>query len=175
MYVYCYVFMAITLKCTTVEGRDIRDEYLGEFPTLVIGAPTITENPEITQAQVNQQWMHPTAQMRMGASFASDLYEIADAIREWASDATKPFPLNVSESLPPSPTYKTRFEIVACPHVDRLWYVERPFIFRLRPLHKVEFWEAEAAYWESQGDHDRAELLRERIDEHTGRANHPAC
>jgi hypothetical protein len=155
---------SITLKCTTVDGRDLREEYLGEFPHVTFNPPQIDESSKLTQQELNDRWENPTEQIMLSASFTSDYYELAKEIREWARDPSKPFPLNVSSGPPPSPVFKTRFELVNCPHIDRLWYVERPILLRVRPIQRREQWEVEASYWESVDDHERARLLRERID-----------
>lgn len=155
---------SITMKCATVDGRELRDEFLGEFPRVAFGPPQIKETGDLKQQDFNERWENPTEQITMSASFTSDYYDLAKEIREWASDPSKPFPLNISDGPPPSPVFKTRFELVICPHIDRLWYVERPVILRVRPIQRREQWQVEASYWESIGDLDRAGLLQERID-----------
>ena len=100
----------VTLKCTTMDGREIRDEFLGFFPGVEFGPPQISDSPGLSQDQLNRFWDNPNQQIVLGASYTSDHYELADEIREWARDPARPFPLGITSGSPPSPIFKTRFE-----------------------------------------------------------------
>ena len=156
---------SVRLVTAAVDGRGIREEFLGFFPGGMFGPPAVDESGGSSQEELNRKWENPSEPITLGASYANDHYELASEIRQWAEDPTKPFPLNITSGAPDSPIFKTQFELVNCPHADRLWYVECPVVMRLRPIRSVEQWRVEAGYWESIGEQGRASLLRERIDQ----------
>ena len=156
---------SMILRWANSDGQDYREKYLGLFPNIRIGPPKIDETAALSQEELNRQWENPDKEMAIAASVSVDFHELACEFQEWAEDRTKPFPVNIEPGPPSSPAFKARFEIVNCPRIDRLWYVERPVLIRVRPLGPIERWEVEASYWQSVGDDDREEILRERIQE----------
>ena len=154
---------SVTLRYANMSGHDYREEYLGFFPGIHFGPPTIGEGGPKTQQEINDLWENSKVEARLSSSFQEDCYYLADEIRKWAADPSEPFPLDIGSGAPETPVFKTRFELVVCPKVDRHWYFERPIILRVRPIQRVEHWEVEGSYWESQGDVDRAEILKERL------------
>lgn len=156
---------SIMLRYAANDGRDYREDWLGFFPHIGFGPPTISGNAQVSQEEIDRRWEESPEDITLGASFQNDFYDLAKTIREWAEDPTSPFPLNITSEAPPSPVFKTQVELVVCPRIDRIWYTERPVILRVRPIRPMEQWEVEATYWESVGDVGRAEILRERLQD----------
>lgn len=103
------------------------------------------------------QWMLSTL-------FREDFHTLAEEIREWMKDPEQPFPFKSDSDLQ-FHYCKTRMEQVHGKHIDRIWYIERPVIFRFCPVNKAEQYRVEMEYWQNIGDEQRTELLAELLNE----------
>jgi hypothetical protein len=101
--------------------------------------------------------------MKLEALFAGNMWELAEEMRKWEEDPKRDFPFAVSGKDSDSPINQSVFELFVHPLIDRFWYVERPIVLRVRSASPIEQWDAEARYWDSVGDHERATLRRSHI------------
>jgi hypothetical protein len=152
----------VILRYANIEGLEYQEEFLGFVGSKTFRPP---KSSLMSDDDFNRWWTEGTESATLAMSFSSDMHSLAREVRDWADDSSKPFPLQISGKSPTTPIFKSRFELVWSPIVDRLWYVERPLIMRVRPIRDDEAWNVEGMYWESVGQIERAEILRERLVE----------
>jgi hypothetical protein len=153
------VIPSITIRMVADQGGDYREEYLGLFPEVKF-ASELSPSSQATVPPKSESIEQPG---RISALFSEDPEGLAQQVRDWSEDLASPFPLCFSFGPPDSPVIKSYCEVTILPRIDRVWYAEKPLMIRLRSPKPIERWRREAEYWESIGDHSRAELLIERI------------
>jgi hypothetical protein len=151
---------SVTLRLATVDGQDYREEFLGCLPLgFHFNAPEI-RGGAISQEELNRLWASGDENFKVSVVCREDVHDLAAQIRDWMGDTTQPFPIECNNDLQ-FHYCTTRLEMEHLKHVDRLWYVERPVIFRLCPVMRAEQYRVEMEYWRSKGDELRAQLLEE--------------
>ncbi|MHB0961111.1 MAG: HD domain-containing protein [Pirellulaceae bacterium] len=156
---------SLTLRVAQEDGREYAEEFFGFFPSLKMRAPKVDPESKTSQEEIDRLWEESAMDCMVGGSFSADEHEIAKTVRDWAADPSQPFPIGVSGDPPSTPVFRARCEIIHRPRIDRLWYVERRLIIRLRPINDEERWTVEGHYWQSKGDKARESIIVERISE----------
>jgi len=152
----------IFLRHTNHVGEEYYEEYLGlQPPNFGFKAPK-TVGKGISQDEIDKQW-DAGVDFRFEMSFREDIYDLSQSLRDWVADTDQPFPFQFDNDLR-FHYCKTRMIICFDAVIDRKWYLERRVIFRFRPASKAEQYGLEMEYWNSQGDANRAELLRELLE-----------
>jgi hypothetical protein len=154
---------SLTLRMAQVDGHEYSEEFFGLIPGLKMGPPKIGDNSSLPQEEVDRMWEESDADCMLAASYSSDEHELAQAVRDWVGDPSKPFPFGFSGDPPGTPVFRSRCEVIHRPRLDRLWYAERRLIIRVRPINDEERWNVEGSYWQSVGDQARESLIAERI------------
>jgi hypothetical protein len=147
-----------------IDGRAVREVFLdaiiGTMNCPLVAAPP---GEEAVIDNFRARWCDTTVTSTLAWPLKEDPAEVESLFIEWAKDTSKPFPLNFQgERLT---VVRGHITLERRPSVNRLWYVEIPILFRVRPTTKREQLSCEYEFWKSKGDERRAALISERIVE----------
>ena len=156
---------SIRLRVANAMGRDFHEEFLGFLPEGIhFSPPTIDGTGGVTQEEINEKWLAGDQHFRIGSHFREDYARLASELRRWMDDPKHAYPFHGVDAPAQDFHYcKTTIENEHLPHVDRMWYIERPVIIRFRPATRSEQYRIEKQYWDAINDHDRSQLVQERI------------
>ncbi len=151
---------SVSLRFAKGNGQDFREEFLGMLPVdLNFSAPTVSGGG-MSQGEIDGIWEAGTEEWKVTSLFREDVHELAQNLRVWVRDPRQPFPFQ-SDNTIQFHFCRTRLEIQHLRHIDRVWYVERPVVFRFCHASENEQYRVEMEYWRSKGDSKRADLLSE--------------
>jgi hypothetical protein len=156
---------SIRLRLADAFARDYHEEFLGFLPQRGhFRPPTVSGSGTMTQEQLDALWNAGDQHFRFDMHFREDHAKLTSELRTWMDDPTQSFPFKGAELSPRDFHFcKTTIEREHLPFIDRVWYIERPVVFRFRPASKSEQYRIEKAYWDEVGDRGRSELVQERI------------
>jgi hypothetical protein len=153
------------VRITNPAGIPVEETFVGFHPGLLFPAPTVGEGSNYSQEQLSQLWESGQTDFRITSFFGSDVYELAQKLREWCDQGGEfPFRFHFGTDGTPHPVTRSVLCVRLLPAIPRAWYRERPIVFEFRPVNRVEAYELEATYWRSVGDEARAALATEIRD-----------
>lgn len=161
------VITSFVLTEENESGTPYREEWLGFLPGMDFVPPKL--NPQSittghTVQEINERWNKREGEFKLESKFREDTAAIAESIRSWASSGGKDaWPITSDSSVPAFHHAKTIFSYIRRPIVDRFWYREAPEKIVVRPTNQIERLEVEKGYWAAVDDHDREELVAEKI------------
>lgn len=158
------VLQTALVRIANPAGQDISEELLRVKRDIQFRPTPDPDTPKEQVEVFENAWDSTTMDVMIQIFLQPDIADMSDKLRRWVSDANLPFPFGGTKDSVESPNYKTRFQIVKAAQIDRGWFIEQPFLFRLAPVNQVDKWEVEAAYWNSVGDSQREEILLERLE-----------
>jgi hypothetical protein len=163
------VISSLYLRIAAATRVPVEESFLRFFPG-TFPPPTIKSGGAISQEEMNQLWENGTEDIQITSFFDTDIFELAQLLRDWCRDPREPFPFTLGPGVP-SPLTRSALAIRFQRAVNRIWHFDRPVVFELRPVSRQEAYAMEAEYWRSVGDTRRAELaeeIRTRLDRAAG-------
>lgn len=153
---------SVTLRVATAMRLDFKESFLGFLPIDREFSPPLV-NPEsvIPQSEIDQQFER--GEIVTGGLFSEDFEQLAKIFEDWAENMDGAFPISLGQEGVPH-VLKTEVMIHYLPQIERVTYVERPVLIRLRPLTELEQRKTEFEFWNFRGDAARARLVSEIID-----------
>lgn len=145
-------------------AQTFREEFLTVRSGISFPPPVLGEEGRFTQAELDKMWNERSRRFAIAAKFREDSHALAKDFREWAEDATKPWPVAMAETNERIHQIKTKYFFIRGEIVDRFWYREAPNYIILRSATRRERLQTELNYWKDVGDNNRANLIEEKLD-----------
>lgn len=157
---------SVTLRVSTAKGVDFREEFLGFLPIGSVLSPTIAAGGQISQEKLDSDVKKMEKAYTISMKCREDYATLSKDVQEWlASGDPKDFPFRLSQDDREFHDCKTEVSIISLPKIDRRSYIERPVVFRLRPLNEIEQRVVEYEFWKAVNDAQREALVAEIITE----------
>jgi hypothetical protein len=158
-------FSAIFLRLTNAEGRPFDERFLAYLPFQLFNPPTFKDEADPSPlGDWRQKWVDADDDFILTSYFVEDIHELSKLIENWCKTPEENFPVKFSGDSDPSVISRSMMTVRFLRRRDRIWHIDRPIVFELRPVNPEEAYEMEAGYWRSLGDDRRAELAHEICD-----------
>ena len=156
-----------------------REQWLGFYPGLQMNAPEMdleSNKSEYSNSDIAALWEQRKGNFKLETKLREDTAAITKSFLDWAdSEGKDDWPISIDSTIPTFHQAKTVYSMIRRPFIDRFWYLEAPNELVVRPTTLVERMETEMRYWESVGDTDRQQLVKEKLERiQKSDANEPA-
>jgi hypothetical protein len=159
---------SLYLRIANAAGLPVDESFLRFLPGHFFSAPTLDPGGSVSQDEFEARWQAGAEDFLMTSYFETDIFDLAQLLREWCRNPRAQFPIRLGSEDVPSPLTRSVLAIHFLRITDRIWHRDQPVVFELRPVNRQEAYALEAGYWRSVNDTRRAELadeIRARLEE----------